>query len=116
MRTILEIQERALATLVRIGEAEKKTVHYEKQDTHGNTVMGTKQIYKVKEDSRYGLRSQPREEVPFHKCCLTCRHKCVVGGERASDEPQRVCEITEQPVTKFQVCNEHSFRDYLKRI
>ena len=67
-RPTLSIQERALRALVRTGEVELKTVRYEAIDNKGNIVQCEKKIYKTRDDCRYNLLNQPREEPRFRSC------------------------------------------------
>lgn len=114
----LSIQERALRALVRTGEVELKTVTYEAIDEKGNIVQREKQLYKTRDDCRYNLLNQPREEPRFKKCCCcTCKYKYVTFKPFSrSNEIIRMCDLHKRKVLNNGTCGNYVMREYLKRL
>ena len=117
-RPILSIQERALRALIRTGEVELKTVRYEAIDENGNIEQREKQIYKTRDNCRYNLLSQPREDPRFRSCsCCTCKHKYVtIKPFSRTNEIIRMCELHKRTVVNSDSCEDYAMREYLKRL
>ena len=117
-RPILSIQERALRSLIRTGEVELKTVRYEAIDGNGNIVQREKQLYKTRDDCRYNLLSQPREEPRFRSCsCCTCKYKYVtIKPFSRTNDVIRMCDLHKRTVVNSDICEDYAMREYLKRL
>jgi len=117
-RPILSVQERALRALIHNGEVEMKTVIYEGYDGNGNIVQCEKQIYKTRDDCRYNLLSQPREEPRFRSCsCCTCKHKYVtIKPFSRTNDVIRMCDLHKRAVVNSDSCEDYAMREYLKRL
>lgn len=117
-RPTLSIQERAMRALIRTGEVELKTVIYEGYDGNGNIVQCEKHLYKTRDDCRYNLLNQPREEPRFNKCCCcTCKYKYVtIKPHSRSNEIIRMCDLHKREVINDGTCENYVMREYLKRL
>lgn len=122
MRTKLEIQEKALATLLRLGEAEQTTVNYETFNYRGKVELHEKKFYKVCESARYGLRPQPREVSIVNRCCASCKHKDIIDLQEEKDGKQiikhgvRICTLDHKEVHKSMICDHYTMMPALERV
>lgn len=122
MRTQIEIQEKALAALVRVGEVEKTTVNIETCDSKGNVTVHEKKFYKVCESAQYGLRPQPREVSIVNRCCASCKHKDIIDLQEEKDGKQfikhgvRICTLDRREVHKSMICDRYTMMPALERV
>ena len=122
MRTQLEIQEKALATLVRLGEDERTTVNIETCDYKGKVTVNEKKFYKVCESARYGLRPQPREVPIVNRCCASCKHKDIIdisgeeNGKHFIKQGVRICTLDRHEVQKSMICDRYTMIPALERV
>ena len=122
MRTPIEIQEKALAALVRVGEVEKTTVNIETFDSKGNVTVHEKKFYKVCESARYGLRPQPREVSIVNRCCASCKYKDIIDLQEERDGKQfikhgvRICTLDRREVHKSMICDHYTMMPALERV
>ena len=115
-RAIMLLQEKALAALVRVGDAEPHTVTYEAVEPSGEIKIKQKKLYKTVEDQRYDLRAKPREVPKFQECCLTCKHKYYQCQPEGHSEATRMCNVHHKEVLKYDRCERYDMREYLKRL
>lgn len=122
MRTPIQIQEKALAALVRVGDAAKTTVNYETYDSKGKVTVHEKKFYKVCESARYGLRPQPREVPIVNRCCASCKHKDIIdlqgekNGKHFIKHGVRICTLDHKEVHKSMICDRYTMMPALERV
>lgn len=118
----MEIQEKALASLVRVGEVEKTTVNYETYDSQGRVVQLEKKLWKVCESCRYGLRPRPREVSIVKRCCASCQHKDIIdleeekNGKHTIRHGVRICTLDHKEVQKSMICDRYRMMPALERV
>lgn len=109
--TQLEIQEKALAALVRNGEAEYSHTIKPEINKKGDIIRGSQQMYRVCKESQYGLRKTPREEPIAKRCCASCRFKEYVDMPEPDKvrvrQGVRVCQIQQREVSQGAICEHY---------
>lgn len=109
--TQLEIQEKALAALVRNGEAEYSHTIKPSINKKGYLIRGSQQMYRVCKESQYGLRKTPREEPIAKRCCASCRFKEYVDMTEPDKvrvrQGVRVCTIHLREVSQGEICEHY---------
>lgn len=120
MRTKLEIQEKALATLVRIGEANYHHTQEEVMDKKGYLVQPERRIYRVCDELAYGLRKVPREVPIAKRCCASCQHKDYIDmpieGQKCVRQGVRFCQILHREVAQCEICDNYKMIEAYTRV
>lgn len=120
MRTVLEIQEKALAALVRIGEAEYHHTQKEERNRKGYLVSPARRIYRVCDEQQYGLRKQPREVSIVKRCCASCQHKDYIDmpieGQVRVRQGVRVCQLHQREVAQCEICDNYKMIAAYERV
>ena len=97
MRSKLEIQEIALARLVKLGEAAYHVTLQEERDKKGYLVSRARRLYKICPECQYGLRKEPREKSFINRCCASCKHKDYTDipedGTERMRKGVRICRL-----------------------
>lgn len=117
----LEIQKKALAALVKIGEAEYAHTLPEDRDKEVNIIRQEKKMYKVKEDCQCNLRKIPRERPLVKRCCASCQHKDIINIDEEDNATKhrcvRVCMRNgNKRVSSFGICDGYCMRQDFARI
>ena len=120
MRTKLEIQEKALAKLVRIGEANYHHTQKEELNKKGDIVQPERRIYRVCDEQQYGLRKVPREVPIAKRCCASCQHKDYIDipieGEKVGRQGVRICQLLQREVAQCEICDNYKMIEAYKRV
>lgn len=121
MRTRLEIQEKALARLVKLGEAAYYVTLPEKRNQKGYTVEEARRLYKICQECQYGLRKEPREVSIVKRCCASCKHKDYIDmpdeGKKGMRQGVRICRLHgNMEVTQRGICGDYKMIESYKRI
>jgi len=119
MRTVLEIQEKALAALVRLGEAEySHTLKAEKKK--GIIIRPQKRMYHICQESQYGLRPKPREHPIVKQCCASCQHHNYIDmpieGQKRMRQGVRICQLLQREVAQCDICNQYRMIEAYERV
>lgn len=119
MRTGLEIQEKALATLVRLGEAQYH--HTQKEERKkGYLVSPARRMYRVCDEQQYGLRKQPREVSIVKRCCASCQHKDYIDmpieGQKHVRQGVRICQLLQREVAQCEICDNYKMIEAYERV
>ena len=97
MRSKLEIQEIALARLVKLGEAAYHVTLPEERNKKGYLVTEARRLYKICPECQYGLRKEPREKSFINRCCASCKHKDYTDipedGTERMRQGVRICRL-----------------------
>ena len=93
----MEIQEIALARLVKLGEAAYHVTLQEERDKKGYLVSRARRLYKICPECQYGLRKEPREKSFINRCCASCKHKDYTDipedGTERMRQGVRICRL-----------------------
>lgn len=120
MRTVLEIQEKALAALVRVGDANYHHTQKEERNKKGYLVQPERRIYRVCDEQQYGLRKQPREEPIAKRCCASCQHKDYIDmpieGQKRVRQGVRICQLLQCEVAQCEICDNYKMIEAYKRV
>ena len=121
MRSKLEIQEKALARLVNIGEAAYHVTLPEERNKKGYLVSESRRLYKICPEFRHGLRKQPREESFVKRCCASCMHKDYVDiqddGKVRMRQGVRICRIHgNREVAQCGICEDYKMIESYTRL
>lgn len=121
MRTKLEIQEKALARLVKLGEAAYHVTLPEERNKKGYLVTESRRLYKICPECHYGLRKEPREESIVKRCCASCMHKDYVDmqeeGKTRLRQGVRICRLHgNMEVTQKGICEEYRMIESYERL
>lgn len=121
MRSKLEIQEKALARLVKLGEAAYHVTLPEERNKKGYLVTEARQLYKVCPECQYGLRKEPREESIVNRCCASCKHKDYADipdeGTERMRQGVRICRLHgNMEVTQSGICDEYKMIESYERL
>lgn len=121
MRTKLEIQEKALARLVKLGEAVYHVKLPEERNKKGYLVSGARRLYKICPECQYGLRKEPREESIVKRCCASCLHKDYVDmpeeGKERMRQGVRICRLHGNlEVAQSGICDDYKMIESYERL
>lgn len=120
MRTVLEIQEKALATLVRLGEANYHHTQAEVRNRKGYLVQPERRIYRVCDEQQYGLRKEPRDVPIAKRCCASCQHKeyidIPIEGKKVGRQGVRICQLLQREVAQCEICDNYKMIEAYKRV
>ena len=121
MRSKLEVQEKALARLVNIGEAAYHLTLHEVRDRRGALVAEARRLYKIRPECQYGLRKAPREEPIVNRCCASCKHKDYVDmledGKKRIRQGVRICRLRgNMEVAQCGICNDYKMIESYERL
>lgn len=120
MRHSLELQEKALAALVRLGEAEYYCTLKEERNSRGHLVKEARKIYRICDDQKYGLRAKPREVSIVKRCCASCQHKDYIDmpieGQKRVRQGVRICQLLQREVAQCGICEHYKMTPALERV
>ena len=121
MRSKLEVQEKALARLVKLGEAAYHVTLPEERNKKGYLVTEARRLYKVCQECQYGLRKEPREESIVKRCCASCMHKDYIDmkedGKTTVRQGVRICRLHgNREVTQSGICDEYKMKESYERL
>ena len=121
MRSKLEIQEKALARLVKLGEAAYHVTLPEERNKKGYLVSGARLLYKRCPECQYGLRKEPREESFVKRCCASCKYKDYTDmpeeGKEIMRQGVRICRLHgNMEVTQSGICDDYKMKESYKRL
>lgn len=121
MRSKLEIQEIALARLVKLGEAAYHVTLPEERNKKGYLVNEARRLYKVCPKCQYGLRKEPREKSFIKRCCASCKYKDYVDipdeGKKRVRQGVRICRLhCNLEVTQSGICDDYKMIKSYERI
>ena len=120
MRTVLEIQEKALAALVRLGDANYHHTQKEEHNKKGYLVSPARRMYRVCDEQQYGLRKEPREVPIAKRCCASCQHKDYIDmpieGQKRVRQGVRICQLLQREVAQCEICDNYKMIEAYKRV
>ena len=121
MRSKLEIQGKALARLVKLGEAAYHVTLPEERNKKGYIVTEARRLYKVCPECQYGLRKEPREKSFINRCCASCKHKDYTDipdeGTERMRQGVRICRLHgNREVTQSGICDEYKMIESYERL
>ena len=121
MRSKLEIQEKALARLVKLGEAAYHVTLPEERNKKGYLVTEARRLYKVCPECQYGLRKEPREESIVKRCCASCMHKDYIDmqddGKARMRQGVRICRLHgNREVAQSGICDDYKMIESYERL
>ena len=120
MRTSIEIQEKALAVLVRLGEANYHHTLKEERNKKGFIIREEKKIYRIADEQQYGLRKQPREVPIVKRCCASCQHKDYIDmpieGQKHVRQGVRICQLLQREVAQCEICDKYKMIAAYERV
>ena len=121
MRSKLEIQEIALARLVKLGEAAYHVTLPEERSKKGHIISEARRLYKICPECQYGLRKEPREKSFINRCCASCKHKDYTDipedGTERMRQGVRICRLHGNlEVAQRGICDDYKMIESYERL